>query len=331
MEALEPASVRRITALWLGRVGDLIISTAFLRSLKARYPNARVRLVTAARCAETASLIPFVDEVGLQHYVSSPLANLKLIAEQLADSPDLLVDLNPSASRIAAGLCAITRARVKLGFRKPRLDGATLRVEPAAEGEHMLDLYGRLARPLGAPYEPRPEVALTAEHEAAADALLKEFPAGSGPLVLVHPGNFDRFEFRWPEDRFAELCSRLIARGVRVALLCGPGEREKVEALAAAVKGKVGIVGPASLGAIGALMRKCDLFVCNITGTTHLASAVGAATFGLYAGYTDKVWRPRGPRHGGVVSNRWDWCRDLTVDEVWAGLAPLVSADARKG
>ena len=323
MAALKELDARRVTALWLGRVGDLIVSTAFLRALKARWPSCRLRLVTSARCAEAAALIPFVDEVGLSHYASRPLANARLALEQLARAEDLLVDLNPSASRIAAAISLISRARRKLAFRKPRFASVyTDSVEEAREGEHMLDLYARLAEALGAPYEPRPELALSAAHHEAARALLPE--GGGAPAVLVHPGNFDRYEFRWPEERFAALCSRLRARGARVLLLCGPGEEAKVRALAALVDGPVEIVPPAPLGVVGALMTRADLFVCNITGTTHLASAVGARTFGLYAGYTDKVWRPRGARHAGVVAARWDWCRDLTVDEVWDALVPVL-------
>ncbi len=329
MAALKDLDARRITAVWLGRVGDLIVSTALLRALKSKWPGSRLRLVTSARCAQAAALIPFVDEVGLAHYASRPFENARLALQQLARSEDLLVDLNPSGSRSAAAIAALTRARVKLAFRKKRFSSFYDELlDETREGEHMLDLYGRMAAALGAPYEPRPEVALTPAHRTAAAAVLAAAPPGDGPVVLVHPGNFDRYEFRWPEDRFAELCGRLSARGARVLLLCGPGEREKVEALAARAAAPAGIAGPAELGTIGALMTMVDLFVCNITGTTHLAAAVGARTFGLYAGYTDKVWRPRGPGHDGVVSGRWDWCRDLTVDEVWSALQPALERAA---
>lgn len=71
-------------------------------------------------------------------------------------------------------------------------------------------------------------------------------------------------------------------------------------------------------------MKRMDLCVLNVTGTTHLAAALGCPTFGFYSGYTDAVWRPRGPRHWGAVSSSWESCRGISVDEAYAALEPAL-------
>ena len=100
----------------------------------------------------------------------------------------------------------------------------------------------------------------------------------------------------------------------------GPGEYDKVAAIVKRLKRPVPILPTARLGVSGGMLKRMNLFVCNITGTTHLAAALGVPTFGFYAGYTQAVWRPRGARHGGTVCQEWESCRETTVDEAHAAL-----------
>jgi ADP-heptose:LPS heptosyltransferase len=57
-----------------------------------------------------------------------------------------------------------------------------------------------------------------------------------------------------------------------------------------------------------------------VTGTTHLAAALGVPTFCFYAGYTNTVWHPPGPIHRGVSSKSWTSCRDISVEEAYSTL-----------
>jgi ADP-heptose:LPS heptosyltransferase len=144
-------------------------------------------------------------------------------------------------------------------------------------------------------------------------------PLRPSPLLLIHCGNFKKFDNRWPEEKFSELGRRLAASGTGLLWLAGPGEQEAVSAIAKAA-GAGEVVSAPSLGAAGALMRRADLVVGSITGTTHLAHAVGARSFGLYAAYTDAVWRPRDARAGGIVSTEWGSCRSIGVAQVLHGI-----------
>lgn len=313
--------VERISCLYIGRVGDLIVATPFLRALRRRYPKARVRLIIGWRGAQVPPLIPFIDEAVV---LSKPLdlrAHLRL-ARALWGREDLLVDLNSSFSKTSTLLARIVRAPVKLAFDKGRGPNPFTQSVPApAEKEHMWDRYGRLAAPLGAPFDPQPELRLPAADVEESKRLLGPLASESGFKLLIHPGNFDRFSFRWPEDKFAALTDRLLDDPtLHLYFMGGPGEHDKVAAITARLKKPVPILPPGRLGVTGAMLKRMDLFVCNITGTTHLAAALGVPTFGFYAGYTQAVWRPRGARHGGTVCAQWESCRETTVDEAFTAL-----------
>jgi ADP-heptose:LPS heptosyltransferase len=199
----------------------------------------------------------------------------------------------------------------------------THRAEPPGEAEHMLDRYARLARELGLEYEPVTELRLRAEDERAAETLMKRIDPQPAPglRVAMHPGNFKKFENRWPEDKFAALSDKLLGiPSLRLFYLAGPGEETPARAILSRLKSPVPLIPPSPLGLTGALMRRMDLCVLNITGTTHLAAALGVPTFGFYSGYTHAVWRPRGVRHSGVASSSWESCRDISVEAAWTSL-----------
>ncbi|MBI5211432.1 MAG: glycosyltransferase family 9 protein [Elusimicrobia bacterium] len=333
---LDATRVRDVLSLWLGRVGDLIVATPALRAIRRRFPLARHTLVTSRLCAATAALIPFVDET----VVHRPRALASLAAVLLGRRHDLLVDLNPSASKTSAALSFLARSPIKLSFKKGRLDGVfTHQVAAPARDEHMLDRYARLAAALAAEYEDRLELRLPPAAEAEADAILAR--SGLAPLpgkltIVIHAGNFKKYDHRWPEEKFAALTGLLLKEpGVRLAYLAGPGEEAPTRAIVAPWSHAPGSDAPgcdavpllpsSSLGVVGALLRKVDLAILSVTGTMHLAAAVGTPTFGFYSGYADKVWRPRGPQHAGLVSREWTSCRDIAVDDAYAWLREVLA------
>ena len=51
-----------------------------------------------------------------------------------------------------------------------------------------------------------------------------------------------------------------------------------------------------SLNELAAVLRKCDLYVGNDSGVTHLAAAVGIPVVALFGPTDPRVWGPRGDK-----------------------------------
>lgn len=322
---------RSILLLWIGRLGDVLIATPLFTALRRRFPEARITLVTAEAGAGAGALSPDVDELLVLRRFHRPLANLALAARLLRPS-DLLVDLNSAFSRASWTLARLARARRKAAFAKGRGDRAwDWLLEAPSETEHMLDRYARLAAALGAPYEPRLRVRLGERDLAAADALLASSRAPAGPLIGVHPGNFKKFDNRWPEEKFIELTERLLRRGISTVYLAGPGEEGPVRRLVSRISRPPQVLGPLPIGPFSALLSRLDLLIVNATGTAHLACAVDTPTFSLRSRYVDTVWMPRakdahGARHYAAVSEEWESCRGISVDSAERALAEALAA-----
>jgi len=152
----------------------------------------------------------------------------------------------------------------------------------------------RWGLPQGEP-EPAPtlDLPLTAAHRQAADALLRDSGLAGRPLVLIAPTATGLHRGRvkvWPE--FDALTRALQAEGHAVAMCPPPAEAEQARRNAPTAQ----VLAPLSLGAFAALAQRAALVVCNDSGVSHVAAAVGARQLTLF-GVTQPArtgpWSPR--------------------------------------
>jgi ADP-heptose:LPS heptosyltransferase len=329
-----------VTYVLLGRVGDALMATSFMDALRRRYPKARYRFVGSAACAGLAGtpmhrLVEPLKTAWVVPWTRAPLNLFPLFF--LREPSQAVIDLNPAPSKSAAALLALADGREKVGFKKKRLNFPyTTQVEEPRDDEPMLDRYKRLAAAFDVPAEwvERPAITVGPLDTEWAEERLRELKYDQyGKINLVlHAGNFKKFDNRWPEEKFVALADRLSGdEKIQVWWLAGPGEREKTSALISACKKPAPLLPPGTLGQTGALLQKIGLLVGSITGTTHLASAVGAASFGLYSRYTDAVWRLKAVKTcGGLVSSDWGSCRSIGVDEAHAGIESFLAQLGKK-
>jgi ADP-heptose:LPS heptosyltransferase len=113
-----------------------------------------------------------------------------------------------------------------------------------------------------------------------------------GDYACIHPGA--RYPSRrWPAERFAAVADALAASGLRVVIT---GTAEEA-AVGGAVRGRmaapaVDLTGRTSLGAFAALIAGARLVVCNDTGTSHVAAAVGTPSVVVASGSDVARWAP---------------------------------------
>ena len=164
---------------------------------------------------------------------------------------------------------------------------------PPPEG-HMLLRFWRLACVfLGVEATPPEAIALRtlAADQQAADALLQAHGLRPG-FVVVCPtagGNFENMNKMWPQ--FPAYTRALLAHGVQVLALPGPGEERFLAEQHAGVNALPGV----GLGVYGGLLRRAGLVVANDTGPAHLAAAVGAPLLSVLGPTLPGQWAPWGP------------------------------------
>ncbi len=109
---------------------------------------------------------------------------------------------------------------------------------------------------------------------------------------------------KWPTHYFTELAKELLQIG-QVTLVFVGSDADRDEALQACRELGLDpaphmLCGVAALADLGQVLRLCDLFVSNNTGTLHFAGRAGVRTIGIYAGTNH-------PREFGPVGPNTSW------------------------
>ncbi|HWZ59800.1 MAG TPA: glycosyltransferase family 9 protein [Gemmatimonadaceae bacterium] len=116
--------------------------------------------------------------------------------------------------------------------------------------------------------------------------------APDGPLIGLFPGG-NAPSRRWSPASFADLATRLAARGARVVVFGGPTERDLTKQVAGSHATDLG--GQTDLPLLAAGLAACDLVVTNDSGPLHMAAAVGTPTISTWGAGDPLVTGPLGP------------------------------------
>lgn len=127
------------------------------------------------------------------------------------------------------------------------------------------------------------------------------------PYVVLHPGAAADAR-RWPAEHHGAAVELLSARGWRVVVTGGQGER----ALTAQVAGCRGLDlgGRTSLAELAGVLHGADAVIVGNTAAAHLAAAVGTPVVSLFAPVVPAVrWRPYRVPHV-LLGDQRAACRD---------------------
>ncbi len=303
----------RILVVKLATLGDLLLATPMLRALRARYPDARLDLLTsevAAPLIEDSPLLDhrfilekraFDDAAALARRPLE-LGRLATLALRLrATRYDVVVlahHLTLPAGRLKyrALLAAIAPAR-SIGLENGHGRFLTLRVRDDGfgalhEAEYALALAAALDAP--APAHDRGLRLTDLGWPVTTPPLLR---AGESPQIALHPGGGAySLARRWPASRYVELAQALWTEfGATITLLGGPEER----ALQAEILDALGrprwasaLPGEASPRRLAAMLGACHLFIGNDSLPMHLAAAAGTPIVAIFGPSNAQAWGP---------------------------------------
>lgn len=298
MQELGSVLVIRLSAL-----GDVLFAMPAVSALASSGMARRITWLVEDRAAGLVRRVPGLDEVAVFPR-RTPSRWLSHAVAMTARRDDLVLDLQGNAKSRLQRL--LLRAPRKVGYDAPLARegaqaGLSERFVPPLSARHRVAAHLSLLASLGVPVPrgdvPRPVLGLAqASRRLAADVRA----AGTGPLVLLHPGTsvFGRFK-RWAPSAFADLGNRLVlSHGARLLISGGPGEDDLVHALRAHLQSPPLVPPTTSLDDLMALLDVADLVVAADSLPLHLANALGTPVLGLY-----------GPKDPDVTGPFWDRAR----------------------
>src|SRR6266700_229358 len=281
---------RNILVIDFGQLGDVVLSLPALRSIRERFPQARITVAVGKPGAEVVNLSGYahatlvVDRVALRDgpKLVSIIRIAKFVKEVRRAKFDFVIDLHRLSETNLLGF--LSGAPKRLYSRRPgrSLDYlANFDPPPPVEEDHkkrhLIDRYLDVLLPVGIKDADRlPRLRTRAEDVATIDKLLKKEKAEIGaPLVGLFPGAGHPSR-RWPLEQFASLADFLIRNDqVRVLVFLGPEERAIVKDIRRQFPPSIVILDQLTIPQLAAAQARLAAFVSNDTGPMQIASAVG--------------------------------------------------------
>lgn len=330
-----PVGVDDIDRIWVrlpNWVGDIVMATPVLRQIRATWPAAKIAWCGRPLANAVLGATPWYDAF-IPHPRHSGMGGFWQAARAARSfAPQLAVVLPHSfgtallarATGAARRVGHLTQGRGFLltdGVPRPREHGRTV-------PEYMADHWATLVATVGVEVtDLAPELFVTPETQAKADALLAQHPAGrDGPLVVVNPGASYGPSKMWPPERFAVVADAAhAAHGARIVVSTGPGEERVADAVAAALSAPAQIYRGTQLplDQLIATVKRAKVLLTNDTGPRHFAVAQGIRTVVLM-GSTDPRYTATPAEHGVVIR------RDVECGPCHQSVCPIIGAEHHK-
>ncbi len=299
---------RSILVVVTRRIGDVLLATPVIRSLRRQWPDAVIDALVFTGTDGVVAANPDLRSVLTIAERPTTGAHLALAA-RLLRRYDLAVSLTPSdRPTLYAWLAGRTSIGLVVDSAKHRWKQWLLDrwVSYDNADTHTVNLYLRTLEALNVEVT-RELVATWSQQDAAnVSAALKD--AGiSGEFVVMHPS--PKFAYKmWTYDGWRDTGLWLAAQGFRVVLTGGPDadERATVAAIAQSLPGAANLAGKLTLAETACVVSQARLYVGPDTAVTHLAAALGAPVVALF-GPTDPLkW---GPWPAGFAGGNNPWRR----------------------
>jgi lipopolysaccharide heptosyltransferase III len=286
-----------ILLLQLKRIGDLVLTTPAITTLRANFPDSRLTLIVSNKCAD---LLPAIWDVDRIRMARGDLRDLALFFTVAREKFDYCIDFtrNDRSALLAFLSRAKTRAvsyRVRDQSRN-RARVYTDFINVRMRDMHIIDYHISLLGPLGLRFASRavrmelPEIARTKADQIRRDANIRE------PFVLFHPGSARREKF-WDPGRWAKVIEQTsFNHQVDLVLTSGASPFEQVHI--AAIKSQtqqrvIDLSGKTDLLTLAALIGQARLLVTVDSAPMHLAAATRTPQVVLFGPTNPFHWRPR--------------------------------------
>jgi heptosyltransferase-3 len=273
----------RILVISLRRIGDVLLTTPLIRSLRRAYAEAVIDVLVFANTAGILEGNPDIDGVVAMpaHPTMGETAALAgrlfkrydlAVSTQAGDRPTLFALL---AGRRHAGVTEDVSGLGRAIKRRLLHRGTPYRAQI-----HRVEQMLQLADAIGVPRVPE----LVCPVAGPADAI-----AVGENYAVLHAAPMFRYK-QWTREGWRALAAGLAHRGLDIVAISGPDPAER--AYLCDVWQGVTTVHPAEWPATVALLRRAQLYVGPDTSVTHLAAATGCPTVALFGPMDPRVWGP---------------------------------------
>lgn len=309
---------RNILVVCTRRIGDVLLATPAVRSLKQAYPGASIHMLVFAGTEGVLKANPDLDEILTIPERPRLGAHLRFLARLWRRYDLALTLLVGDRPTLYAWIAGRRRGGMVSTARKQSWKSRLLDVHVPFDDldTHTVRMNLKLVEALGVPVHADPAVSWSRADESALEDLIP-LDVRNAAYAVLHP--YPKFNYKmWHIDGWIALARWLESKGFRV-LLSGGGAHEEVSYCESIRRGSgdgpLNLAGMLSLGQLGALLSGARLYVGPDTVVTHMAAGLGVPTVALFGPSNPVKWGPW-PRGADPGTNPWQRTGSQVVGNV---------------
>lgn len=283
----------------IGAIGDVLLTTPLIRSLRQRFPAAAIDYATGYHAAPALLNSPHLNEVVAfddKIIQSRSLSGLLDLAANIRHRRyDVTFVLDPGWP---VGLLSAFFGGFRIGFDRNGEGKFHHQTIPFEKTTHDSLQYLALGELLGASRQDSTlELFPSAADKQFAQQILKDIPH---PRIASCPGGGENPyqtlpQKCWPTECYRELVQVLEDKNYSVVFCGGPNDKKIAEKIAS--PRTLNLTGKTTLGQATAVMNTCDLVVTHDNGLMHAAAATGTPTLTLFGPTDPRRLAPLGKQH----------------------------------
>ena len=271
-----------------GGIGDAVLMAPMMRTIKERFPSARITVLAEQRNAGVFTLLP---EVSQLYRYDRPAEFL----QALAGNYDAVIDTE-QWHRLSAAAARLIRARHRIGFdtnERRRMFTAAI---PYFQEQYESASFMNLLRPFGIDrHSDAAEAPFLTVPSAAVEKIRRLIePLDGKPYIVIFPGA-SIAERTWGTARFRVVAQELDESGFATVVVGSREDRFDGDMIAG-MKG-LNLAGKTDLAETAAVIERSKLLISGDSGVLHLAVGLDVPTVSLFGAGIEKKWAPQGEKH----------------------------------
>ncbi len=324
-------SGKKILVIRLSSLGDILLATPLIRTLKEKFGNIRIDFAVKTQYRDALVHNPHISSLVLYNREKDKVA--KLLTELQENGYDAVIDLQNNFRSAEIRKALNTKEYV---FNKRTVD-------------KFLFVNFKINRLTDAPGIPE-RYALTVSGltldekglELYTDKTASPAIAGFKNLVGFAPGS-RHFTKMWPAEYYEKLGIQLSEAGYRIVLLGGSDDLAVCTEISDKIPGAVNLCNKDDLLQTAADMKGCIAVVCNDSGMMHTACASGIPVLTFFGSTVKEFGFTPYKNRNLILENKFLTCRpcshigrercpkghfkcmlEITPDEAYKALMTLV-------
>jgi heptosyltransferase-3 len=286
-----PAKPRKILVIAMRYLGDVLLTTPLIHSLRLAYPDAQLDMLVYANTVAMLEGNPDINQL-ITVPSKARFADNWALFRQLARGYDLAITTQAGDRPFLYSLFAASR---RLGVVPPKPNTGWWKrfflhrwLEFDDDNTHTVLQHLKILALINVP----PHFALVPPRTQNAQALNQLIGTGAYAVLHTHP----QWTYKqWTVAGWIEIGHYLHRLGLRL-ILSGGSAPEEVDYIAHIAQqlpeDTLNLAGCVSLAELAQLLTNAKLYIGPDTGITHLAAATGVPVIALYGPTNPVKWAP---------------------------------------